>query len=174
MAKVSFAKLGIKVNTSIETLTFNDNTIEVKKYLPMQEKMIMITDIINKAADENKFYNPMKLEVFAVLEIIDRYTNLSIPDKQKKDPAKLFDLLVSSGLWDKVSHTIDEKELEKIHYSLKEVIKAIYDYQNSAMGILDTISEDYSNLKFDAESIKKDLADEGNLSLLKDIITKLG
>ena len=58
--------------------------------------------------------------------------------------------------------------------SLDLTVKAIYAYQNSVMGILDAVSQDYSNLKFDAEGIQKLLADPNNLTLLKDVLTKLG
>jgi hypothetical protein len=42
------------------------------------------------------------------------------------------------------------------------------------MGILDTVSEDYKNLEFDASKIQEHLADPENLTLLKSIMTKLG
>ena len=50
----------------------------------------------------------------------------------------------------------------------------IYKYKNSVLGILDAVSADYDNLNLDAQSIKDTLADENNLRLLKDVITKLG
>ena len=33
MAKVSFNKLGLKVNSQVETVDFNGETIEVKQYI---------------------------------------------------------------------------------------------------------------------------------------------
>ena len=174
MAKVSFAKLGIKTDSSIEKIQFGEHTIEVKKYLPMQEKMEMISNIINLSADENRFYNPMKLDIFTALEIMDNYTNISFTEKQKDNPAKLYDELVSSGLYNKVLDAITAEEWYYINNTLTETVQAIYSYQNSAMGILDTISQDYSGLKFDAEGIQKLLADPNNLSMLKDVLTKLG
>jgi hypothetical protein len=42
------------------------------------------------------------------------------------------------------------------------------------MGILDTISADYSALKLDAETIHSKIADPNNMELLKSIMTKLG
>lgn len=47
-------------------------------------------------------------------------------------------------------------------------------YRNSAMGIMERITTDYSNLNFDASTIQKELADPNNMTLLKDILTKLG
>ena len=42
------------------------------------------------------------------------------------------------------------------------------------MGILDTISADYSNLDLDATKIQKKLADPNALALLKDVMANLG
>jgi hypothetical protein len=42
------------------------------------------------------------------------------------------------------------------------------------MGILETVSQDYSGLELDAQNIQKSLADPNNMALLKDILTKLG
>ena len=42
------------------------------------------------------------------------------------------------------------------------------------MGILNTISKDYSNLELDATKISEKLSDEKNLGLLKEVVTKLG
>ena len=53
-------------------------------------------------------------------------------------------------------------------------MEAIYKYQNSALGILDTISADYSSLNFDATEIQKKIADPNNLELVRNILTKLG
>lgn len=174
MAKLPFNKLGIKLDNSVEIIEFNNNKIEIKKYLPIQEKMVMVSNIINLAADENKFYNPMKLEIFSVLEIIENYTNINFTEKQKDDPAKLYDSIISSGLNKVIFDSINPKEIEFIASSLDLTVKAIYAYQNSVMGILDAISQDYGDLKLDAESIQKLLADPNNLSLLKDVLTKLG
>lgn len=174
MAKVPFTKLSIKVDTAVENILFGNNTIEVKKYLPMQSKMIMIADIVNQAADENRFYNPMKLEVFLAIEIINNYTNITFTDKQKADPAKLYDQLVTSGLYNQVLDIINSDEWHFINNSLMKTVQSIYSYQNSIFGILDDMSKDYSSLSLDAADIQKKLADPENLDLLKNILTKMG
>ena len=89
MAKQAFSKLNLKVNNNISTIIINDIEIEVKKYLPMSEKMELVANVINATADDNNFANPMKLEILTALEIIYAYTNLSFTEKQKEDPAKL-------------------------------------------------------------------------------------
>lgn len=174
MAKVSFAKLGIKTDSSIEKIQFGEHTIEVKKYLPMQEKMEMVSSIINLSADENRFYNPMKLDVFTALEIMNKYTNISFTEKQKDNPAKLYDELVSSGLYNKVLDAITSEEWYFINNALTETVQSIYSYQNSVFGIIEAITTDYEALNLDATEIQQKLADPENLDLLRNILTKLG
>ena len=174
MAKVSLTKLGLKVNQDIKNIEFNEQIIEVKQYLPINEKLELISSVINSAADENNFSNPVKENVFATLEILYHYTNINFTDKQKEDPTKLYDLVVSSGLATKVADLIPEEELDEVINGVAQSVKAIYTYRNSVLGILESISKDYSNLDLDATEIQQKLADPDNMALLKQVLTKLG
>ena len=174
MAKVSLTKLGLKVNQDIKNIEFNQQIIEVKQYLPINEKLELISSVINSAADENNFSNPVKENVFLTLEILYHYTNINFTDKQKEDPVKLYDLVVSSGLVNKVTDLIPEEELDEVINGVAQSVKAIYTYRNSVLGILESISQDYSNLDLDATEIQQKLADPDNMALLKQVLTKLG
>lgn len=174
MAKVSLTKLGLKVNQDITTIDFNEQIIEVKQYLPVNEKLELISNVINLAHDENNFANPVKVSVFTTLEIMYAYTNINFTDKQKEDPTKLYDMLISSGLVAAVVNAIPEAEYHEVLCGVSDSIDAIYTYRNSIMGILDNISTDYSNLNLDASEIHKNLADPNNMALLKQILTQLG
>ena len=175
MAKVSFTKLGLTKNSDISIVEWNGQQIEVKDYLPMSEKLELVSTIINNSIDDNGYYNPMRVYINTIIEVILTYTNISVTEKQKEDIVKLYDLFVSSGLSSKIiGETINPYEYQQIQKWIYETINAIYSYKNSVMGILDTVSEDYSNLKLDAESIHEKLADPGQLTLLKDVLTKLG
>ena len=174
MAKVSLTKLGLKVNQDIKNIEFNGQIIEVKQYLPINEKLELISSVINSAADENNFSNPVKENVFLTLEILYHYTNINFTDKQKEDPVKLYDLVVSSGLVNKVTDLIPEEELDEVINGVAQSVKAIYTYRNSALGILESISQDYSALNLDATEIQQKLADPDNMALLKQVLTKLG
>ena len=89
MAKVAFSKLGLKEKKEVKTITINNVQIEVKQYLPINNKIDIITNVINNTQDQNNFPNPVKIEVLATLELIFAYTNLSFTEKQKEDVAKL-------------------------------------------------------------------------------------
>ena len=174
MAKVSFTKLGLKTNQEIKTFNFNEQIIEVKQYLPVNEKLALISNIINQSIDKNNFNNPLQVKVFTLLEIVYNYTNINFTDKQKEDSAKLFDMLYSSGFIAEVLDNIPNKEYDEIIEYTDKSIRAYYDYKNSVMGILENISADYSNLNLDATEIQKKIGDPENMALLKDVLTKLG
>lgn len=106
--------------------------------------------------------------------MIDKYTNINFTEKQKENPTKLYDLLNGNGLLEKIIEVIPQIEYDEIIAGVYNTIDAVYTYQNSILGILDTISQDYSNLNLDATEIQKKLADPENMALLKNIMTKLG
>lgn len=174
MAKIGFTKLGLKPNNEIQTIEFNEQIIEVKQYLPVEEKLELITNVLELSHDSNNFSNPVKVSVYTTLEIIEKYTNVNFTEKQKENPTKLYDLLVGNGFAAAVIKAIPEPEYDEILTGIKQTIKSVYKYQNSILGILDTISQDYSNLNLDATEIQKKLADPNNMELLKGIMTKLG
>lgn len=174
MAKIAFTKLGLKPNKEIKTIVWNEQTIEVVQYLPVNDKLELIGRIINNSAEDLKFYNVGKIEIFTTLEIVFTYTNLSFTEKQKEDVCKLYDLIVSSGLYDVLMDSIPEEEIEWIESVVEDSIISIYKYQDSVLGILDAIGQDYSHLDLDASAIQAKLGDPENLALLKGIMTKLG
>lgn len=174
MAKVAFTKLGLKKVDAIKKITINNIEIEVKQYLPIDDKIKIITNVLENSADDNNFSNPVKVDVYTCLEIIYAYTNMTFTERQKGDPTKLFDLLEENNIINTVINAMDEIEYKTLFDWIQNTITAYYKYKNSVLGILETISADYSNLKLEASDIQKKIADPQNLSLLKDVLTKLG
>ena len=174
MAKIPFTKLALTKNTEVASFDWNGQTVEVKQYLPIQEKLELIASVLNQCQDENNFINEAKIALFMDLEMVYRYTNINFTEKQKEDPAKLYDLLAGSGFFDDVFTVIPQREYKSIVMWLSKTAEHIYDYRNSIYGILDALNTDYSNLELDAESLKEKIADPNSLTLLKDVLTKLG
>ena len=102
------------------------------------------------------------------------YTNIIFTDKQKEDSVKLYDVIFSSGLWAAILGAIPEGEVDLIKTMIKKTLKGVYTYTNSIYGILDNVVADYANMDLNAGDIQKKLADPENLSLVKEILTKLG
>ena len=174
MAKVPFSKLNLKKIDKVQVVTINGLDVEVKQYLPVAEKLELIANVLNNSADDNNFANPVKTYVLSHLEIIYAYTNLSFTDKQKEDPAKLYDILDTNGIIDSIILAIPPSEYDNLIEDITSTIDAYYKYKNSALGILEAATTDYKNLDLEASDIQKKIADPDNLTLLKDVITKLG
>ena len=176
MAKVSFSKLGLAKNTDIKSFEYNGQNIEVKQYLPINDKASLVASILNYTLNngENRFPNPLQIEVFTMLLIIEKYTNITFTDKQKEDPAKLFDLITGSNLWELILSNLNANDYGLLLKYIRESINSYYAYHNSVFGILDSISKDYNNLNLDATEIQKALGDPENMELLREVLTKLG
>ncbi len=174
MAKVGLSKLGLSVNKNVEEISWNGQIIEVKQYLPSNEKLEVCSKIINESVDDQNFYNPGRVAIFQAIETLLAYTNINVTDKQKEDPCKLFDLLHSSGLAEQIYMKIPENELGAIQSIVEATIHNIYEYKNSALGILQAMSDDYDSLNLDATNIQEKLANKENVEFLQQVITKLG
>ena len=172
--KPTFAKMGLKLNTNVVNISIGDQQIEVKQYLPINDKLVLISNVINQAADENNFANPIKLDVFAALEIVFSYTNIVFTDKQKEDLIKLYDVLESNNVFNTVISAIPEAEYKSIVEGIDACAQAIYTYRNSALGIMESITQNYDALNLDVEKLQESIGDEKNLAFLKEVLTKMG
>lgn len=173
MAKIALTKLGLKPNTEIKTIEWNGQNIEVKQYLPITEKLELISNIANESLDDNPYYNPARIQIFIRLETILAYTNINTTDKQREDVFKLYDMFAGE-LGDKILESIPVTEQNFIKTTTWKIIDGVYKYKNSAMGIMENITADYSNLDLDATEIQKKIGDPENLELLKAVLSKLG
>ena len=176
MAKVSFSKLGLTKNNNVNIIEFNGQKIEIKQYLSINDKANLASNVLNYTIGNGttRFINPLQVEVYTLLQTIEKYTNITFTDKQKEDPAKLYDLIVSSGLWELVFEQIDKNDYAAMISYVNKSVEAFYNYYNSIYGILDNINKQYETMNLDATEIQKKLDNPENLTLLKEVLEKLG
>ena len=172
MAKVGLTKL--ELQKEIPPYEFdwgNGNVIEIKQYLPIQEKLELISRVINKSIDEGKFYNPGKVQLFFDLELAYTYTNINFTEKQKEDFLKTYDLLASNGFFQSLKGVwMSSSEIDCLKKWLKESLESIYQYNQSVMGILENVKNNYNELDFDINNIQAAIQNPENLSLLKELM----
>ena len=175
MAKVSFTKLNkIKSLPAVE-ISIDDQLVLVEQYLPLEEKVNLITAVINQAGNgEEGFFNIVKLEAYYVIEMVRAYTNISFTEKQLEDTTKLYDALRLNDVWAAVADTIPASERDYIWDNILALAREITNYNNSILGILKAVAQDYSALNLEASSIQQKLSDPNNLELLRGVLTKLG
>lgn len=173
MAKIAFSKLGLSINKEIKEIEWNGQKIEVKQYLPAEEKLELCSLIINESVDDNNFYNPGRVAIYQDIEVLLAYTNINVTDKQKENVCKLYDLF-HNGLAQLIYANIPETEIGAITAIVEATIENIYKYKNSALGVLEAVQTDYSDLNLDITNLSSQLQQGDGIEFLKDVVTKLG
>lgn len=167
--------LSFNIDDFVNSFEFQGQNIVYKCYLPINEKLRLATDVVNVVIGDNRFANPGKIKVYEVLYFIQYYTDLDIIEYIDTNALNTYDKIITSGLYDGLLQdkrlTNDWEEVEQI---IKDTLKNIYEYNNSALGVLEAAAADYNDLSFDVEKLQKEVSDPNNLTLLKDVMTKLG
>lgn len=175
MAKLSFTKLNKIKSLPVKEISIDDQKVLVEQYLPLEEKINLITSIIEQSGNgEEGFFNIVKLETYYIIEMIRAYTNISFTEKQLEDTAKLYDAIHLNGIWDVVADAIPELERSYIWNNILSLAREITTYNNSILGVLKAISNDRDNLNFDVKEIINEIKDPEALTLLKSMLDETG
>jgi len=141
MSTITFDSLELKSNTSVKELEYNGSKIEVKQYLPIEDKNDLIQITLQKAK-ENGTYNVVKLEMYFNLHIVYLYTNLSFTDEQKENESELYDLLENNGIINAVVNAIGEKEYETLYNFLMDMKESDMQYNTTMASIIKSLITD--------------------------------
>lgn len=179
--KPTFNKLNLDKEKikEIETININGVEIEVKQYLPINDKLKVIQNVLSFIqADEmstgRKFKNPLQLEAIEIMEVIRAYTNITFTEKQAMDNLdKTYDLLDSNGVIDVIINAIPAEEFDILNKSMDESVEEYYKYKNSTAGILDMLATNYETLNFDVDALREKLQDKETFKILPEIMDKL-
>ena len=172
--KIPFDSLKSGDKTAINKIvTINGKEIVVKQYLPIDEKLNLTARVLSAVSgNEYSFVNPVHIDVYTIIEILKAYTNIEFAEDAL--PAEIYDTLIQEKMLDPLVEAIPVQEFNYLTENIRQTADAYYNYKNSVLGILEAVSTDYSNLNFDADEIQKKIADPDNLTLLKDVMNKLG
>lgn len=154
-----------------EEITYEGQTFTVRSWIPMEDKLALIGNIINASIDDNTFYNPARLHIFYVMNMVKEYTDI---DFKEMNIMYAYDLLDVSGLWDIIEKYINKNEISFIRRTIKETITNIYAYKNSVLGMVDAMNQKSEDLQVDGEALQKVIGDPENLTLVKQILDNLG
>lgn len=141
MAKVSYANLKLKVDQRVETFDFGGQSIEVKQYLPIEDKYDLIMIALQRA-EEDGIYNPVKVQLYFELYVVYMYSNISFTDKQKENESKLYDTLASNGVIAAILELIPDEEYNELMTYMKELIQVKTTFNNSAAGLVNQVLVD--------------------------------
>ena len=171
---ININDLGIEsIDTSLEFVSIGNTQVAIKKNIPILEKMELISDIVNASIDDNDFYNPCLGKINLLVKLVLAYTDIEV-----SEDISIFDLydIFSNGVFQVVIPIVSESpDYSFIVRGVEEFIHSIYEYKNSARGILKGLMADAKESNLELEDIVKDinLAPE-SLAMVKDVLDKLG
>lgn len=136
---MKYSDLNLSINNDTVTTQTPFGDIEVRKYLPVEDKIDLIEIALQKS-EENGIYNEMKLAMYFNLYIVYMYTDLEFTDEEKADEYKLYNELESNNIIISVLGALDEYE-ELFHYlNIMKDIKMRY--KTSAAAMVQTFVQD--------------------------------
>ena len=173
---IDFDSLVVDKPQEIKTIKINDIDVEVKQYLPIEEKKNFVMKILQQALDSPVHYvDPIQIDIIMTLETLNFYTNIEFNEENAKDIFELYDIVEQQGIIDKVVGVIPEFEYSFLQESVKESLEAYYKYKNSILGILENVNQDYSNLNLDVDELQNKISESSeDLSFLREVMEKMG
>lgn len=170
MKEVDFKSLNLKVNDSVKTININGIDIEIKNYLPIEDKMDLIQIALQQA--ENMIgYDTILIDVYFHLYLVYFYTNIKFTEEEKTEPLKLFDILDSNNIISIVASSIPSAEFEDMKDYLYSQLENNSKFKTSLVYILDILMnkiKDATKYLNDADyekiftSIKTNIIENGN------------
>lgn len=140
MAKITYSNLKLKLQEDVKTFTIEDKEIEVKQYLSINDKIDLI-DITMQKSKEDKIYNPVKLDMYFHLHLVYLYTNITFTEKQRENEYKLYDILNTNNIIDKVIENIPETEYESLFSLMEDKIEVEMNYKTTAAAMIENLLE---------------------------------
>lgn len=113
--------------------------VEVKQYLPMQDKM-NILEMVIQTADAGTILNTLVLDAVFEMYLIFKYTNIEFTEEEKKNILETYDKLEINDMIIPIISNIPETEYKLLRDNLLVMIDDYKSYRNSAKGCLDTFA----------------------------------
>ena len=139
MSDIEFKSLNLKRNDSIRVIKINDNEIEVKQYLPIEDKMDLI-QIALQQAENTIGYDTILIDVYFHL-----YLDFDLEGHtldllwEKAEPLKLFDILDSNNIISIVASSIPSAEFEDMKDYLYSQLENNSKFKTSLIYVLDIL-----------------------------------
>ena len=130
-----------KINNQVNTFTKDNYQVNVKKYLPISDKIDLIQIALQKS-EEDGIYNPIKLDMYFHLNIIYLYTDIEISQEEREDEMNLYDILESNDIIDMVIANMDQDEYNDLKDRLIEMESDYLTYKNTAAAVLTRVIQD--------------------------------
>lgn len=156
----------VKKDKGVEIVEFSSVEMELKKYLPINDKRMIIELVVENAFIEKdgiRRVDPAIKEVMVSVLLVKYYANIN----EFEDLYEMYDVIKSSGLLDFVKNNIPENELDLLETLIEDRISEEY-YAIKQEGSFIKVAENFISMinnkmqegikeieNFDPEKLKK-------------------
>jgi hypothetical protein len=158
----------------VKVVNVNGTNVTVKQYLSYQEKLKLISNIINLLTvnSTTDFLDPVSLDLYMTLEIVEGYTDIKYPEEESL--GDIYDFLIKNGILKKIMNEIPQEEINFISSSVIKMLEENYKFENSFKGVIKYFIRETEGMAEKTQELQKKLANTENLELVKNIVDKLG
>ena len=176
MDNITFDSLDLSMgDTSVNKIKINESTeLEVKSYLPIDEKVNLIKFIVDGALDDSTgCFSPLRVEVYFAIAICRWYANIDFSFDNLVNISKVYDILETNSIIDNIIDVIPSDEMNFLNELVRDTINDIARYNSSAAGIIKAMTVDADSLDGQINNILEKIKNgEGleALSVIKDAV----
>lgn len=166
--------LGKKVlpNNYKDITISTDKVIRVRQYLPIDDKIELINYVVDNSLDNTTgCFSPIRTNVFFSIGVLRQYCGINFGDE---NVSSIYDLLEESGIIDIVMEAIPQDEMKYMEDLLNATTADISRYNNSAAGIIRSMSGDADSLGTSLDDILQKIKNREGLEVLSEIKNVVG
>ena len=139
---MNYKDLNLHINNDTYFIEVQGKKINIKKYLPINDKKDLVEITLQKAEQADGTYNEILIDMYFNLHLVYLYTDIVFTDEDREDEMKLYDELESSGLLERILDKIPDEEYNTLMDYLKAMRKEISSYKHSAAAMVQKLIVD--------------------------------
>ena len=163
---MNYKDLNLHINNDTYFIEVQGKKINIKKYLPINDKKDLVEITLQKAEQADGTYNEILIDMYFNLHLVYLYTDIVFTDENREDEMKLYDELESSGLLERILDKIPDEEYNTLMDYLKAMRKEISSYKHSAAAMVQKLIVD---LPKNAEAAAK-IVEDFNPEKYKEVV----
>lgn len=172
MTKLALSKLKLNKETEVIKVPFGEVEIEVKQYLPIEEKISIINIILQDCVEEVTI-NRAKADALLHIYMVMSYTNLSFTKKERDNLFETYDLLEKNGVIDAIINALPEVEYNAFVEYVEKAMNDYDKYKTSLLGVAEQVLAQLPDVLGEINNIMKGF-DPGKLQVLSQLVNSFG
>ena len=167
---IKFSELALEYNESVKEVQYGDKVLEVKQYLPQEEKGALIKFVLESALDPvTNVFSPLRLDIYFAIAVAAWYMGIEFSEEDLNDAGKLYDILETNGINQLIVNNVPAAEYEDVQRLVAETAADMAKFNTSFVGVMNNLQNSNMDINSQLEDILSKIKDENNLSLIKEI-----